>query len=290
VLEVGLGGRLDAVNLFDADCAIVTSIDVDHAQWLGDSREAIGLEKAHVFRAGRPAICSDPQPPASLVAHAQAIGADLWLFGRDYNYAGDRQQWSWAGRNRRRNSLAYPGLRGANQLLNASGALAALDAMRDVLPVPQQAVRQGLAQAQLAGRFQVMPGRPVVVLDVAHNPHAAAHLATNLEQMGFFPSTWAVFGAMGDKDIDGIVAAMAPVVSHWITVSLPGERAATGEALAARLRANGIGVAGDGRTVTVVPTPLDGLLTALGAIRDADRIVVFGSFLTVADVIGRWRR
>jgi len=198
VLEVGLGGRLDAVNLFDADCAIVTSIDVDHAQWLGDSREAIGLEKAHVFRAGRPAICSDPQPPASLVAHAQAIGADLWLFGRDYNYAGDRQQWSWAGRNRRRNSLAYPGLRGANQLLNASGALAARDAMRDVLPVPQQAVRQGLAQAQLAGRFQVMPGRPVVVLDVAHNPHAAAHLANNLDGMGPPRVTWGVFGAMAD--------------------------------------------------------------------------------------------
>ncbi len=290
VLEVGLGGRLDAVNLFDADCAIVTSIDVDHAQWLGESREAIGLEKAHVFRPGRPAICSDPQPPASLVAHAEAIGADLWLFGRDYNYAGDRQQWSYAGRSHRRNSLAYPALRGANQLLNAAGALAALDALRNVMPVPQHAVRQGLAQVELAGRFQVMPGRPAIVLDVAHNPHAAAHLATNLEQMGFFPSTWAVFGAMADKDLDGIIAAMAPVVSHWITVSLPGDRAASGDELAARLRANGIGVEDDHHSVTVVPTPLDGLRTALGAIRDADRIVVFGSFLTVADVLGKWRR
>src|SRR5690606_22564881 len=136
--------------------------------------------KARVFRPGRPAICSDPQPPASLVAHAEAIGADLWLFGRDFNYSGDRQQWSYAGRGRRRSSLAYPALRGANQLLNASGVLAALDAVRQVLPVPQHAVRQGLAKVELPGRFQVMPGRPVVVLDVAHNPHAAAHLATNL--------------------------------------------------------------------------------------------------------------
>src|SRR5690606_15954853 len=126
ILEVGLGGRLDAVNLFDADCAIVTSIDVDHEQWLGKSREAIGFEKANIFRAGRPAICSDPRPPASLVAHAESIGADLWLFGRDFNYAGDRQQWSYGGRIHRRNSLAYPALRGANQLLNAAGALAAL--------------------------------------------------------------------------------------------------------------------------------------------------------------------
>ncbi|HRO60483.1 MAG TPA: Mur ligase family protein, partial [Burkholderiaceae bacterium] len=142
ILEVGLGGRLDAVNIVDADCAIVTSIAIDHAEWLGDTREAIGWEKAHIYRAGRPAICADPVPPKTLVDHAQAIGADLWLFGRDFNYSGDRQQWSWAGRGRRRNAIAYPALRGANQLLNAAGALAALDTMRDVMPVPQQAVRQ----------------------------------------------------------------------------------------------------------------------------------------------------
>lgn len=290
ILEVGLGGRLDAVNLFDADCAIVTSIDVDHAQWLGHSREAIGFEKANVFRAGRPAICSDPQPPASLVAHAEAIGADLWLFGRDFNYAGDRQQWSYAGRVHRRNSLAYPALRGQNQLLNAAGALAALDALRDVLPVSQQDVRRGFAQVELAGRFQVMPGRPTVVLDVAHNPHAAAHLAANLEQMGFFPVTWAVFGAMGDKDLDGIIAAMGKVVNHWITVDLPGTRAAGADELAARLRSNGIGAEGGRGIVATAATPLDGLEAALGKVRDADRIVVFGSFLTVADVLGRWQR
>jgi dihydrofolate synthase/folylpolyglutamate synthase len=127
ILEVGLGGRLDAVNLIDPDVAIVTSVDLDHQDYLGDTREKIGFEKAGIFRSGRTAICSDPSPPQSLIDHAVTIGADLWLFGRDFNYAGDRQQWNFGGRQQRRNALAYPSLRGANQLLNASAALAALD-------------------------------------------------------------------------------------------------------------------------------------------------------------------
>lgn len=290
ILEVGLGGRLDAVNLFDADCALVTSIDIDHVHFLGNSREAIGFEKAGIFRAGRPAVCSDPEPPASLVAHAEAIGAELILFGRDFNYTGDRQQWSYIGRERRRSGLAYPALRGANQLLNASGVMAVLDALRPVLPVSQQAVRTGLAQVELPGRFQVMPGRPIVVLDVAHNPHAVAHLVTNLDQMGLFPVTWAVFGAMGDKDLDGIIRLMEPVITNWITVPLPGERAASAELLVERLHAHGIGVAGDTRQASSAPSPLDALQIALEGAGQADRIVVFGSFLTVADVLARWRR
>ncbi|HEY0296370.1 MAG TPA: bifunctional tetrahydrofolate synthase/dihydrofolate synthase, partial [Bordetella sp.] len=191
VLEVGLGGRLDAVNIVDADCSIVTSVDLDHMDYLGDTREAIGFEKAHIYRAGRPAICSDPVPPQSLLDYAAKIGADLWLFGHDFNYSGDRQQWAYGGRNQRRSALAYPALRGANQLLNASAAMAALESVRDRLSVPQQAVRQGLALATLPGRFQILPGQPLVVLDVAHNPHAAAVLAQNLDNMGFHPYTYA---------------------------------------------------------------------------------------------------
>jgi dihydrofolate synthase / folylpolyglutamate synthase len=145
ILEIGLGGRLDAVNIIEPDCSIVTCIDIDHAQFLGDTREKIAIEKAHVYRSGRPAICSDPVAPKSLIDYADSIGADLWLFGRDFNYSGDKQQWSFAGRENRRNSLAYPALRGANQLLNASGVLAALDSLRQVLPVSAGAIRQGLA-------------------------------------------------------------------------------------------------------------------------------------------------
>ena len=294
ILEVGLGGRLDAVNIVDADCAIVTSIDVDHAEWLGDTREAIGLEKAHVYRAGRPAICADPKPPASLVEYAERIGADLWLFGRDFNYSGDRQQWAWAGRGRRRAGLAYPALRGANQLLNASGVLAALEALRMRLPVPQQAVRQGLALVDLPGRFQVLPGRPAVVLDVAHNPHAAAHLAANLDAMGFFPRTLVVLGMLRDKDIDGVLRALGDRVDQWFLCDLPGPRAATAAELAERVRDTVPAVSGTGTAKQGAPhesiisqhaSPSDAVSAALKAAGANDRIIVFGSFLTVADVI-----
>lgn len=284
ILEVGLGGRLDAVNLVDADCSIVTCVDIDHADYLGDTREAIGWEKAHVFRTGRPAICSDPVPPASLVDFAREIDADLWLFGRDFNYAGDRQQWSYGGRAQRRNSLAYPALRGANQLLNAAGVLAALEALRDRLPVTQQAVRQGLATVELPGRFQVLPGRPSVVLDVAHNPHAAAHLASNLDGMGFFRTTWAVFGAMADKDIEGIVGHLKGRIDHWLLVDLPGARAASAAALVQRLAAAGV-VAGPEHQVEIHASPREAVAAARERAGQDDRIVVFGSFLTVADVL-----
>jgi dihydrofolate synthase/folylpolyglutamate synthase len=232
VLEVGLGGRLDAVNVVDTDCAIITSVDIDHTQYLGDTREKIGYEKAHIFRPGRPAICADPMPPASIIDHAKQIGADLWLFGKDFNYAGDRQQWAYGGREQRRSGLAYPSLRGANQLLNATAALAALEALRPRLVVPQQAVRIGLSQVALPVRLQIVPGTPVIVLDVAHNPHAAAALGQNLDAMSYFPATHAVVGMLNDKDIRGVIARLATRVTHWYCASLEGPRGTSGEDLA----------------------------------------------------------
>ena len=174
ILEVGLGGRLDAVNAVDTDCAIVTSIDIDHIEFLGGTREAIGQEKAGIMRAGKPVIVSDPMPPDSVLAYAAEVGSDLWLVGRDFNVSGDKQQWGWAGRGRRYAGLAYPALRGANQLLNAAGVLAALEALRPLLPVPAQSIRAGLSLVELPGRFQIVPGEPTLILDVAHNPHAVA--------------------------------------------------------------------------------------------------------------------
>ena len=284
VLEVGLGGRLDAVNIIDADCSIVTSIDIDHAAWLGDTREQIGWEKAHVYRGGRPAVCSDPQPPTTLIEHAATLGADLWLFGRDFNCQGDRQQWGWAGRTSRRNALAYPALRGANQLLNASGVLAALEALRERLPITQQAVREGFALVELPGRFQVLPGRPTVVLDVAHNPHAAAHLARNLDNMGFFPFTYAVFGMLRDKDIGQVITKMAGSVDHWLPVSLPGPRGTQADELVRLL--DGAGIAADpARSIEPQGSAREALAVARSRAGENDRIVVFGSFLTVADVL-----
>jgi len=288
IAEIGLGGRLDAVNILDPDCSIVTAIDIDHAEWLGTSREQIGWEKAHIFRAGRPAVCADPAPPQSLVDHAQAIGADLYLLGRDFNYAGDRQQWSCAIRGRRRAGLAYPALRGTNQLLNASGVLAALEALRMALPVSAQAIRQGFALVDLPGRFQVLPGQPSVILDVAHNPHAVAHLAANLDQMGFFPETYAVVGMLADKDVESAFKAIGSRIQHWMLCSLPGPRGLSASVLQERLlEARVLSVDAFGQTATqnCFESPRQALSEARARAQDNDRIVVFGSFLTVADVL-----
>jgi dihydrofolate synthase/folylpolyglutamate synthase len=281
VLEIGLGGRLDAVNIVDADCALLTAVDIDHVDYLGPTREAIGFEKAHIFRAARPAIVSDPQPPASVIDVARALGADLWLRGRDFDCRGDRQQWAYAGRAVRRYGLPYPALRGANQLLNASGVLAALEAVATRLPVSQQAVRQGLLTVELAARFQVLPGRPTVILDVAHNPHAASVLAANLDSMGFYPRTHAVFGMLRDKDIAGVVAHVAPAIDVWHVGPTPSARGATAAALADLVRAGAGGTA----TVHVHATLADAYAAALATADADDRIIVFGSFTTVAEVM-----
>ncbi len=283
ILEVGMGGRLDAVNLIDADCSIVTSIDIDHADYLGGTREAIGWEKAHIYRAGKPAICSDPSPPKSLLEYAGSIGADLRLFGRDFNYSGDRQQWSFGGRTQRRSGLAYPALRGANQLLNAAGVLAALEALRETIPVSAQAVRQGLAMVELPGRFQVLAGRPSVILDVGHNPHAAAHLAQNLDQMGFFPYTWAVLGMMRDKDIDAVIRPLQSRVDHWFLADLPGPRGALATDLAQALARAGV-VAGPEHRIESFASPALAFAAARKSVAENDRILVFGSFITVGQV------
>jgi dihydrofolate synthase/folylpolyglutamate synthase len=287
ILEVGLGGRLDAVNVVDADCAVLMMIDIDHRDWLGQTREAIGAEKAPIMRPGRPVVVADPEPPMSVLEHAAAVGADLWRFPRDFRYETFDRQWTWYGRQRRQGGLAHPAIRGANQLLNAATVLAALETQRQRLPIPAQAIRQGLARVSLPGRFQVLPGQPTIVLDVGHNPQAAAHLARNLDEMGFYPRTWAVFGMLGDKDAAAVVRQLLRVVDRWICCDLPGPRGLSGENLAAIVRAvidaDRTG-AGHDVTVAVAPTPGAALKQASSAAQATDRIVVFGSFLTVADV------
>ena len=282
ILEVGLGGRLDAVNVVDADCAVITSIDLDHQEFLGPDREAIGREKAGILRAGRPAVVSDPVPPKSVVEAAQEIGADLWLLGRDYNFSGDKQQWAWAGRGRRYAGLGYPALRGANQLVNASGVLAALTALRERLPVTAQAVRTGLALVDLPGRFQIVPGQPTLVLDVAHNPHSVAALAANLDAMGFYPTTRAVFGAMGDKDLNAMLRKMDPLVDVWHFTDLDTPRAASAASLQALWQSQTTRKDAASSTHT---GPLDALRGAMAAADPTDRILVFGSFYTVGGVL-----
>ena len=282
ILEVGLGGRLDAVNIIDTDCAVITSIDIDHTAILGLDRESIGFEKAGIMRAARPVIVSDPVPPQSVIDHAHALGAQLWQFGRDFNFSGDPQQWAWAGRDRRYSGMAYPALRGANQLINASGVLAALEALRQRIPVTAQAIRNGLAMVELPGRFQIVPGQPVLVLDVAHNPHSVAALAVNLDAMGFYPTTHAVLGAMADKDLLPMFKHVNPMVDKWYFTDLPLSRAATAAQLQLLWQSQNTR---KDVSSSVHVSPMDAFQAAIKSADPADRIVVFGSFHTVGGVL-----
>jgi dihydrofolate synthase/folylpolyglutamate synthase len=280
VLEVGLGGRLDAVNVVDADCAIVASVDLDHQDYLGPDRESIGFEKAGIFRTARPAIFGERDPPARLVEHARAIGADLQVLGRDFRIEEGEGQWSFIGRRGARHALPIPALRGRWQLRNAACALAALDELAARLPVSLGEIKRGLTLVRLAGRMQSLPGRPAVVLDVAHNPHAARALAAALGEMGFFENTFAVFAMLADKDIGGVIDAMAPRVDRWYVAAAQSERAAPADHVAQLIaqRAAGSPV----RAFSTVASALE------AARRDAgpnDRIVVFGSFYTVAEAL-----
>jgi dihydrofolate synthase/folylpolyglutamate synthase len=282
ILEVGLGGRLDAVNIIDTDCAVITSIDIDHTAILGLDRESIGFEKAGIMRAARPVIVSDPVPPQSVIDHAHALGAQLWQFGRDFNFSGDPQQWAWAGRDRRYSGMAYPALRGANQLINASGVLAALEALRQRIPVTAQAIRNGLAMVELPGRFQIVPGQPVLVLDVAHNPHSVAALAVNLDAMGFYPTTHAVLGAMADKDLLPMFKHVNPMVDKWYFTDLPLSRAATAAQLQLLWQSQNTR---KDVSSSVHVSPMDAFQAAIKSADPADRIIVFGSFHTVGGVL-----
>lgn len=281
ILEVGLGGRLDATNIYDADCAIVTTVALDHMDYLGSTREAIGREKAGICRTGRPLICGDADLPASIEEVCRHAGADLRRLGRDFGYLRQEGQWQYWGRDGRRlGGLAFPALRGDCQLANASCAMAALDALRERLPVTAQDIRRGLAEVEIPGRCQVVPGRPQLVLDVAHNPQAAVALAASLGGMGFAHATWAVFGMMADKDIAGVIEEIRPRIDHWLVCDLPGMRAARAEDIAAMLEK-----VGAGGTVECFASPAAALFHAREKAGDDDRILAFGSFLTVAGVM-----
>ena len=295
ILEIGLGGRLDAVNAYEPDVSIVTTVALDHTDWLGPDRESIGFEKAGIYRAGKPALCADPQPPQSLLDHSAAIGADLRLIGRDFGFerpaaetGENRLQWRWwcrSGDQVVKRALAYPGLRGPTQLYNAAVALAALDALADKLPVTMQAIRPGLIETELAGRFQVIPGKPAIVLDVGHNPQAIRVLADNLSGMGFFDRTHAVVGMLNDKDIAGALLPLKGKIDVWHLATLDGLRGTSAALLAQIVSDNRLG-----GEIVEYPTPQVAMQAAKGAAAESDRIAVFGSFHTVAGALEALRK
>ncbi len=280
VLEVGLGGRLDAVNVFDSDCAVVTSVDIDHTEYLGNTREQIAFEKAGIFRAGKVAIFGDLDMPAPITAEAQRIGAQLQRLGEQFTFTAGAQQWNYQGVSGSRSALPYPALRGAFQLHNASAALAALDTLKDKLPVSMAAVRRGLVEVGLPGRFQVVPGKPMLILDVAHNPHAARSLAQNLVDMKSKAKTFAVFAMLKDKDMVGVAHTLNNQVDVWLVAGIAAERGATAAELAQVLHS--AEVRGEVRTFATVT---DALHHACNEATENDRIAAFGSFYTVAEVM-----
>jgi dihydrofolate synthase / folylpolyglutamate synthase len=277
ILEVGLGGRLDAVNAFDSDCAVVTSIALDHTEYLGKTLASIGWEKAGIYRPNTPAIFGDEHLPQTVRDHANKIGADFLALGQDFKFSRQDTQWQFHGRRGNHHGLPYPALRGGYQLNNASAALAGLDELREVLPVTLQDIKRGLLELDLPGRFQVLPGRPVVVLDVAHNPAAVAMLAQQLGHMGRFRTTHAVFGMLKDKDIGGVVDIMAKLVNVWHLGSIDAVRGASAADLAAYFD--------DRNKVSSYPSVRLAYDAACRLAEQDDRIVVFGSFYTVAEAL-----
>ena len=285
ILEVGLGGRLDAVNVFDADCAVITSVGIDHVDYLGPTRESIGFEKVGIVRTGRPVVVAEPDPPVTLVDHIRTVGAQPLFAGVDFRAIDEGTQWRYDGPGGLRAGLPWPALRGAYQIGNAAAAITALDALRDRCPVSTGALREGLTTVALPGRFQVLPGRPVTILDVAHNPHAAQCLAGALGAMEITGKTHAVFAMLGDKDIAGVARLVKPHVDRWYLAPLPGPRGTDPEDLARAL---------DEAEVLDAVERHASVAEAFAAARDAarpdDRILAFGSFLTVAAALDFLRR
>jgi dihydrofolate synthase / folylpolyglutamate synthase len=283
VLEVGLGGRLDAVNVVDADVALVTSIDLDHCDWLGRDRETIGREKAGIFRAGRPAIFGARDMPASIGEYARHIGADLQQLGRDFDWVAVGHGWNWRGRSSEQRDLPAPALHGEIQYDNAAAVLAALDTLEPRLRVSRPAIDRGLLTVRLPGRFQIVrqrsPGAVEWILDVAHNPAAARALAAQLAAKKSGGRTIAVCGVLADKDIEGIVTELQGSFDAWVIVGLHGARALTPDALAARVRATGANVE------AVAADVVAGCQAADALAQPGDRVVVFGSFLTVGPAL-----
>jgi dihydrofolate synthase/folylpolyglutamate synthase len=280
ILEVGLGGRLDAVNIFDADAAIVCSVDLDHQAYLGDTRELIGYEKAGIYRAQRPAICADPAPPASLLAHIAAIGALRRQSGLEYRFEAKSEHWCYRGPDWELDALPLPTLVGAHQLNNAAGALAVLEALHARVPVAPQAIAQGLRVAQVAGRFQRIACAPDIIVDVAHNPHAARALAATLTTLPASGRTLAVFGMLADKDVAGVIDALASSVDDWLVCTPDSPRALAASALASVL-----GQRVEPGHIACVDDPVRALAAARSRATVDDRIIVFGSFHTVTAVL-----
>ena len=277
LLEVGLGGRLDAVNIIDTDAAVVTSICIDHCDWLGETREAIGSEKAGIFRSGVPAVIGDPDPPESLLQSANRIKANVFCYGKDFKYNKHAQSWDWVADNNILSKLPLPALKGEHQLLNASAVLQTITTIQRLLPVNESAIRKGLQSVNLSGRYQFIDGYIPVLLDVGHNPQAVRALEKYLQHSYPGRKIHAVFSMMKDKDIKGVVEIMKPLVHDWFITPMLNSRSADEQMIRAAFEFNKVdnvsfGFSSFKETYRAAQTE-----SAQG-----DLILVFGSFFLVS--------
>ncbi len=281
VLEIGMGGRLDAVNIVDPTVAVVVSIGLDHQEFLGSTLEAIAREKAGIFRKGVPAVLGSRDMPAVLEETARALGAPLKRLGREYDYAVGAGRWSFRGENGTIEQLPPPALRGGAQYRNAAAALAALEALAPALRIGPEAIARGLASVRLVARFQVIETEgPTYILDVAHNPAAAAVLAENLRAEPGGGRSFAVCGILGDKDAAGVSAALADCIDEWWLTPTEGARGTSSAQLAGRMASSL-----EGARVHVADSVQAGCEAASSAAQAGDRIVIFGSFHTVGPAL-----
>jgi len=280
ILEVGLGGRLDAVNVFDSDCAIVTSIDLDHMDYLGHTREAIGFEKAGIYRANKIAICGDFDPPQSLIKYCESIHAELKMIGKDFAYEAHHDSFDFSIESSFVMNIILPKLQGDFQLANASSALMAVKIMEDQLPLTETSIQQGIASALLPGRFQEVKINPSLILDVAHNPHAAKSLRDNLRAHSVSGKTIAVFSILRDKDILGVVAAVSLDIDAWYIAEIENERAANIDIICKAIQK-----VNPSAHIVTFKNIQEAYQFASNEVERNDRIIAFGSFYTVADIM-----
>ncbi|OBT00964.1 bifunctional folylpolyglutamate synthase/dihydrofolate synthase [Vibrio tasmaniensis] len=274
LLEVGLGGRLDATNIVEHDVSVITSLAVDHVDWLGDDINVIGFEKAGIYRSGKPAICGQPKPPATVAAHADDIKAEFYQVGIQYTYEVNGDSWNWNSGAFRLDALPIPSL----PLPNAATALMALGTSE--LSISDVNVVNGLNNAQLPGRMQQISDQPVIVLDVAHNPHSAEYFAQQVTQKYAGKNLHVVVAMLHDKDIPATLEVLAPVATHWYPASLQGPRAATAAELCASLPEG----------VEQHTNPVTAFEAALASVKGDDVVLVVGSFHTVGEVLEHWQK
>lgn len=280
LLEVGMGGRLDAVNIMQPDAALVTSIGIDHSAWLGTDRDQIGREKAGIFRPTRPAVCSDPVPPASLERVADELGA-VWLcLGDAYSYEVSSSGWNWHGLEQTHKNLPLPNLAGSHQIDNAAGVLMVLESLNERFPVSREAIEKGLRSVSLPGRCQVIPGDIEVVLDVAHNENSAELLLRFLRALPVKGRTWMILGMLDDKDVREFSEILEPEVDNWQLATLKTDRGLSATALQDQMQS-----LARGHRARCFPDVAMALRQTRSEAVAGDRIVVSGSFFTVAEAM-----